>query len=77
MEGMSYDKALDQWGREKMDRELEGEWALMVPRKKVHHDGGIDTTKDETSPRSNESERHKRQALADRKGTRRRQCMEK
>ena len=60
-----------------MDREPEGVWALTVPRKKVRRDGGIDTTKDETSPRSNESERHKRQAPANRKGTEMRQCMKK
>ena len=62
-----------------MNREIKGECGWTVPRKKekVHRDSGIDTTKDEISPRSNESGRHKRQALADKKGTRmRRQCME-
>lgn len=45
-------------------------------KKKVHHGGGIDIIKDETNPRSKESGRHKRQALADRKDTDiTRQCM--
>jgi len=44
----------------------------------AYRDSGIDTMKDEANPRSNESERHKRQALANKKITKiRRQCMEK
>lgn len=47
-------------------------------KKKVHHDIEIDTTKYDTNPRSNESGRHKRQALANKKNTKmRRQCMGK
>ena len=61
-----------------MDRELKGECACRRYREKAHRGGGIDTTKDETGPRSNESERHKRQALADRKDIKvMRQCIEK
>ena len=46
--------------------------------KKVYRNGGIDATKDEANPRSNESGRHKRQTLANGKDIKiKRQCMEK
>ena len=46
--------------------------------RRVYRNGGMDATKDEANPRSNESGRHKRQALADRKDIKiKRQCMGK
>ena len=60
-----------------MDREVKGAYVSTVVPIEKHRNSGI-YTKDGKNPRSNESERRKRQALADRKDTNiRRQCMEK
>jgi len=50
----------------KVDREVKGVCMSMVLfNNETHRDSGTDTIKDGANSRSNESERHKRQALAD------------